>query len=109
MFEELYSDPARLEQFMGAMTGAFAEQISTAFAEKFDFSGYKTLCDVGGATGILSMHGRAAAPTFPMHHRSIYRWWSRSPGTASKRAGLSDRVEARLWGLLQGHATRRLT
>src|SRR5437016_7107149 len=26
----------------------------TAFAEKFDFSAYRTLCDVGGATGQLS-------------------------------------------------------
>jgi hypothetical protein len=54
MFGELYSKPERLEQFMDAMAGISAGNFQ-AFAEKFDFSGYKTLCDVGGATGQLSM------------------------------------------------------
>src|SRR5437879_4379190 len=53
MFGELYRDPARLEQFMDAMSGISAGNF-TAFAEKFDFSAYRTLCDVGGATGQLS-------------------------------------------------------
>ncbi|MDB5330205.1 MAG: O-methyltransferase family 2 [Phycisphaerales bacterium] len=52
MFAELYSDPARLEQFMGAMTGLSRINFE-AFAEKFDFSKFKTLLDVGGATGLL--------------------------------------------------------
>ena len=52
MFDELYSDPARLEQFMGAMQGVSLGNFQ-ALAEKFDFSKYKTLCDVGGATGQL--------------------------------------------------------
>jgi hypothetical protein len=54
MFEELYSKPERLEQFMDAMSGISAANFQ-AFAAKFDFSGYRTLCDVGGATGQLSM------------------------------------------------------
>jgi hypothetical protein len=54
MFEELYSDPAKLEQFMGAMTGLSRINFE-AFAEKFDFSNFRTLCDVGGATGLLSI------------------------------------------------------
>jgi len=54
MFEELYSVPERLEQFMDAMSGISAGNFH-ALAEKFDFSPYKTLCDVGGATGQLSM------------------------------------------------------
>ena len=53
MFEELYSDPDRLEQFMNAMVGISLGPFN-ALAEKFDFSKYKTLCDVGGATGQLS-------------------------------------------------------
>jgi precorrin-6B methylase 2 len=53
MFEELYSDPARLEQFMNAMTGSSLGAFS-ALAEEFDFSRYETVCDVGGATGQLS-------------------------------------------------------
>jgi predicted O-methyltransferase YrrM len=54
MFEELYSDLPRLEQFMGAMTGISRLNFE-AFAEKFDFAKYETLCDVGGATGLLSV------------------------------------------------------
>jgi len=52
MFEELYSDPARLEQFMKAMQGISLGNFH-ALAEKFDFSRYTTVCDVGGATGQL--------------------------------------------------------
>ena len=52
MFEELYSDPARLEQFMDAMQGISLGNFQ-ALAEKFDFSKYETVCDVGGATGQL--------------------------------------------------------
>lgn len=54
MFEELYADLPRLEQFMGAMTGLSRINFE-ALADKFDFSGFKTLCDVGGATGLLSI------------------------------------------------------
>jgi len=54
MFEELYADPARLEQFLGGMTGLSRLNFE-AFAEKFDFSRFKTLCDIGGATGLLSI------------------------------------------------------
>ncbi len=54
MFAELYREPERLEQFMDAMTGISAANFA-AFADKFDFSPYRTLCDVGGATGQLSM------------------------------------------------------
>ena len=53
MFEQLYSKPERLEQFMDAMAGISAGNFQ-AFADKFDFSGYKTMTDVGGATGLLS-------------------------------------------------------
>jgi SAM-dependent methyltransferase len=54
MFDELYSDPARLEQFMGAMAGISLGNFQ-ALADKFDFSKYETVCDVGGATGQLCM------------------------------------------------------
>ena len=54
IFEELYSDLPKLEQFMGAMTGISRINFET-FAEKFDFSKFRTLCDVGGATGLLSI------------------------------------------------------
>jgi hypothetical protein len=54
LFEELYSDLPRLEQFMGAMTSLSRINFE-AFAEKFDFRPFTTLCDVGGATGLLCM------------------------------------------------------
>jgi len=53
MFEELYSNPARLEQFMNAMAGVSMGNFH-AFAEKFNFADYRTLADIGGATGQLS-------------------------------------------------------
>jgi ubiquinone/menaquinone biosynthesis C-methylase UbiE len=61
MFAKLYDTPERLEQFMNAMSGVSAENFK-AFAQKFDFSKYKTLCDVGGATGQLSCMVAAANP-----------------------------------------------
>ena len=54
MFAELYSEPERLEQFMDAMSGVSAANYA-ALAEKFDFTRYRTVCDVGGSTGQLSM------------------------------------------------------
>jgi len=61
MFDELYSDPARLEQFMQAMAGISMGNFQ-ALAETFDFSKYETVCDVGGATGRLSMALAARHP-----------------------------------------------
>src|SRR5437016_14301147 len=52
MFEELYAELPKLEQFMGAMTGLSRINFE-AFADKFDFSTFKMLCDIGGATGLL--------------------------------------------------------
>ena len=61
IFEELYSDAAKLEQFLGAMTGISRLNFE-ALAEKFDFSRYKTLCDVGGATGLLCIEAARQHP-----------------------------------------------
>ena len=61
MFEELYEELPKLEQFMGAMTGLSRINFE-AFAAKFDFSKCKTLCDVGGATGLLSIEVAKAHP-----------------------------------------------
>ncbi len=54
IFETLYADPAKLKAFLNSMHG-FSLLNFRAFAEKFNFSPYKTLCDVGGADGILSL------------------------------------------------------
>jgi hypothetical protein len=53
IFDELYRNPPQLEQFMGAMTGLSRLNFE-AFAQKFDFKPFKTLCDIGGATALLS-------------------------------------------------------
>lgn len=93
VFEELYSQPERLEQFMDAMSGISAANFA-AFAEKFDFSRYRTLCDVGGATGQLS---RIVASRHP-HMRCVTVDMPQVTAIAERRiaaAGLSDRVQAR--------------
>ena len=66
MFEELYSKPERLEQFMEAMAGISVGNFK-ALAAKFDFSRYKTMCDVGGANGTLSSRRRASASAYALH------------------------------------------
>jgi len=53
IFEELYADLPKLEQFLGAMT-CLSRINFEAFADKFDFTKYETLCDIGGATGLLA-------------------------------------------------------
>ena len=90
MFEELYSDSDRLEQFMNAMSGISMGPFH-ALAEKFDFSKYETLCDVGGATGQLSIavagrhpHMRCTSFDLPVVEPIAKR--------TIEAAGLSDRV-----------------
>ena len=53
VFEMLYADEARLKEFLKAMGGVQMGNFIT-FAKAFDFSNYKTLCDLGGAGGYLS-------------------------------------------------------
>lgn len=90
MFEELYAELPRLEQFMGAMTGLSRINFE-AFAAKFEFSNYKTLCDVGGATGLLCVE---AAKRHPHLHCISFDLPPVEP-IARKHiaaAGLSDRI-----------------
>ncbi|MCI0637698.1 MAG: acetylserotonin O-methyltransferase [Gemmataceae bacterium] len=92
MFAELYSRPERLEQFMDAMSGISAGNFR-AFAEKFDFSPYRTLCDVGGATGQLAVFVAERHP----HMRCISADLPEVSRIAERRlaaAGLADRVSA---------------
>jgi SAM-dependent methyltransferase len=93
MFDELYADPARLEQFMDAMRGVSMANFE-AFANKFDFAPYSSMADIGGATGQLSAivaarHPHLACASYdlpvvrPIAERRI------------AEAGLADRVAAR--------------
>jgi hypothetical protein len=53
IFEELYSNQDTLGEFLDAMTGFQAANFAL-LAQKFDFSRYKTVSDVGGALALLS-------------------------------------------------------
>jgi len=64
LFEELYSNEEKLREFLSAMAGIQMGNFM-AFANKFDFSNYKTLCDIGGAGGYLS-----AQVAMNQHHMS---------------------------------------
>jgi hypothetical protein len=91
IFEELYEELPKLEQFMGAMTGLSRLNFE-AFAAKFDFSPFKTLCDVGGATGLLCIE---VAKVHPHLHCTSFDLPPVEP-IAQKHiaaAGLSDRVD----------------
>jgi len=92
MFDELYRDPKRLEQFMDAMSGISLANFQ-AFAGKFDFSRYQTMCDVGGATGQLSLivarehkHLRCTTADLPVVRPIAQR--------KIATAGMEDRVKA---------------
>lgn len=91
MFEELYSEPARLAEFLRAMNGFQASNF-TALAEKCDFSKYRTLTDVGGALALLS---RLIAIRHP--HLRFKSFDLPVVGPLAKQAveesGLSDRIE----------------
>lgn len=93
MFDELYADPARLEQFMDAMAGVSRGNFE-AFAGKFNFSPYRTMADIGGATGqlasiVAARHAHLACASYdlpvvkPIAERRI------------AAAGLAGRVDAR--------------
>jgi hypothetical protein len=91
VFEELYSDPYKLEQFLGGMTGLSRLNFEI-LAEKFDFSRFKTLCDVGGATGLLSIEVAKRHP----HLRCLSFDLPAVEPIALKSisaAGLSDRIK----------------
>jgi hypothetical protein len=93
VFEELYSKPERLEQFMEAMAGISAGNFK-ALAEKFDFSRYKTLCDVGGANGLLSLTVARQHP----HMHCVSADLPPATAIATRKiaaAGLADRVSTR--------------
>lgn len=92
VFEELYREPERLEQFMGAMAGISTGNFM-ALAEKFDFSKFNTLCDVGGAAATLSMIVAQRHPHLKITSADL----PAATAIAAKKieaAGLSDRVSA---------------
>ena len=53
-FEALYADPARLKEFLGAMTGV-SRGANMAIAMKFAWQDYKSFADIGAAQGDLAV------------------------------------------------------
>jgi len=93
MFDQLYADPTRLEQFMDAMTGVSRANFE-AFASRFDFAPYRSMADIGGATGLLAATVARAHPALAC---ATYDLPVVTP-IAQRRldeAGLSGRVLAR--------------
>lgn len=94
VFEELYREPDRLEQFMDAMAGISAGNFM-ALADKFDFSRYHSLCDVGGAAATLSMIVAQKHPHLTITSADL----PLATAIAAKKieaAGLSDRVHTKV-------------
>ena len=96
MFDVLYSDPARLEQFMSAMRGISGPNFK-ALAEKFDFTRYHTLCDVGGATGQLATlvaerhpHLNCTSFDLPAVEPIARRWIAKSAAAARVSTASGD-------------------
>jgi hypothetical protein len=90
IFETLYEEMPRLEQFIGAMTGLSRANFS-ALADKFEFSRYRTLCDVGGASGLLAI---LVAKRHPQIRCISFDLPAVEPiaSKAIAREGLTDRV-----------------
>ena len=61
LFETLYADPARLEQFLAAMTG-ISHGANMAIARAFPWKDYRTFVDVGTAQGDLAAQIALANP-----------------------------------------------
>ncbi|POY37169.1 methyltransferase [Solitalea longa] len=54
LFQVLYQDPQKLQEFMDAMSGIQSGNFR-ALVNKFDFDRYKTMADLGGADAWLSI------------------------------------------------------
>ncbi|UCH94612.1 MAG: methyltransferase [Candidatus Aminicenantes bacterium] len=54
LFEATYDSKEKIRAFMGGMNFAQMESFRD-FSEKFDFSRFNTLCDIGGNNGLLSI------------------------------------------------------
>jgi hypothetical protein len=55
LFEEIYNDIDKTREFVNAMGGIQTGNF-IALAKGFDFSGYHSLCDIGGSGAQLSIH-----------------------------------------------------
>lgn len=61
LFETIYADPARLKEFLRAMTG-ISHGANVAIAQSFPWASYKTFVDIGCAQGDLAVQIALANP-----------------------------------------------
>ena len=61
LFETLYADPARLKEFLGAMTGV-SHGANMTIARAFPWTNYRSFVDVGTAQGDLAVQIALAQP-----------------------------------------------
>ncbi|MBX5454920.1 MAG: methyltransferase [Acidobacteriia bacterium] len=98
-FAVLYEDPDRLKEFLDAMAGVQMANFE-ALCAKFDFGRYRTICDVGGASGALSL-------IIARHFRGVHCISFDLPevtAVAERRiaqSGLADRIKARSGNFLK--------
>jgi O-methyltransferase domain/Dimerisation domain len=92
LFDAVYADPDRLENFLNGMTGL---QIGafTALSHELDLSGHTSFCDIGGANGGLAAMIAAANPHLI---GSVFDLAPVAPiaGAHLARNGVADRVTA---------------
>jgi hypothetical protein len=90
LFEGIYADPDKLGQFLEAMTGFQAGNFKQ-LAEKFDFSRYQSVSDIGGALGLLS---RIVAGRHPHLSFTTFDLPAVAPLAQQRvdEAGLGDRI-----------------
>jgi hypothetical protein len=89
-FESMYKDEAGVRSFMDAMFGATYPS-ACEFAKRFDFSGYKRIVDVGGASGaffaaVLAQHTQPTGTIFDLPPVG------KIASETMKRFGLQERV-----------------
>lgn len=92
LFEAIYANEQKLREFLSAM-GGFQMGNFIAFAKNFDFSNYKTLCDVGGAAGYLACQVALNNPHMTCKSFDLPAVKPVAADTI-KSMGLSDRVTA---------------
>ncbi|HEY8929332.1 MAG TPA: methyltransferase [Mucilaginibacter sp.] len=91
-FGVIYQDPEKLKEFTSAMSGIQMGNF-IVFAQQFDFANYKTLVDVGGSAGLLSL---MVAQHNPHMHCITFDLPPVEPvaNATIEKFGLSDRVKA---------------
>lgn len=92
VFETLYHEPKRLEPFMAAMSG-WSAGLFGLLAERFDFSRFATLADIGGASGELAITVARRHPLLRCTTLDLPQVSTIAEGHIA-RAGLGGRVRA---------------